>query len=113
MVKYNYPVERTNVWLDNYCIAKDAPNLDAAYELCNRVIDVAPQKRLAENAIQAIVNKDAIAALDPKIRDIYPYDQIADFGQKAGFFGFPPVEPEGDLMTFSDWLKAYERFKAA
>jgi spermidine/putrescine-binding protein len=113
VVKYIYPKERTNAWLDNYCIAKDAPNLDAAYEICNRVIDVVGQKRLAENAIQAIVNSDAIAALDPKIRDIYPYDQIEDFGKKAGFFGFPPTEKNDQFTTFSDWLKAYERFKTA
>ncbi len=113
VVKYIYPKERTNAWLDNYCIAKDAPNLDAAYELCNRVIDIAGQKRLAENAIQAIVNTDAIAALDPKIRDLYPYDSIADFGKKAGFFGFPPTEKNDQFTTFSDWLKAYERFKTA
>jgi spermidine/putrescine transport system substrate-binding protein len=113
VVKYVYPVERTNAWLDNYCIAKDAPNLDAAYELCNRVISVEGQRRLAEVAIQAIVNSDAVAALPAEIRALYPYDDIADYGKKAGFFGFPPTEPEGDLTTFSDWLKAYERFKAA
>ena len=97
VVKYTYPKERTNAWLDNYCIAKDAPNLDAAYELCNRVISVEGQKRLAEVAIQAIVNSDAVAALPPEIRALYPYDDIADYGKKAGFFGFPPTEPEGDL----------------
>jgi len=113
VVKYTYPKERTNAWLDNYCIAKDAPNLDAAYELCNRVIDVVAQKRLAENAVQAIVNSDAVAQLEPAIRDLYPYGDIANYGKKAGFYGFPPVEPEGDFTTFSQWLKAYERFKAA
>jgi spermidine/putrescine-binding protein len=106
-------VERTHAWLDNYCIAKDAPNLDAAYELCNRVISVEGQKRLAEVAVQAIVNSDAVAALPADIRALYPYDDIANYGKKASFFGFPPVEPEGDLTTFSDWLKAYERFKTA
>lgn len=113
LVEYTYPVERTNAWLDNYCIAKDAPNLDAAYELCNRVISVEGQKRLAEVALQAITNSEAVAALTPEIRALYPYDDIANYGQKAGFFGFPPTEPEGDLTTFSDWLRAYERFKAA
>lgn len=113
VVKYAYPSERTHAWLDNYCIAKDAPNLDAAYELCNRVISVEGQKRLAEVAVQAIVNADAVAALPADIKALYPYDDIANYGKKASFFGFPPVEPEGDLTTFSDWLKAYERFKAA
>ena len=64
-------------------------------------------------SVQAIVNSDAVAALPADIRALYPYDDIANYGKKASFFGFPPVEPEGDLTTFSDWLKAYERFKAA
>jgi spermidine/putrescine transport system substrate-binding protein len=113
VIAYTYPKEGTYAWLDNYCIAKDAPSLDAAYELCNRVIDVAPQKWLAENPVQAIVNKEAIDALDPKIRGLYPYDSIEDFGKRAGFYAFPPTEPDGTLTTFSDWLKAYERFKTA
>ena len=35
------------------------------------------------------------------------------FGKKARFFAFPPIEPDGTHATFSDWLKAYERFKTA
>ena len=112
-IAYAYPAEGTYAWLDNYCIAKDAPNIDAVYEICNRVIDVAPQKRLAENAIQAIVNNEAIASLPPAIKALYPYDSIEDFGKKAGFFAVPPTEPDGTHATFSDWLKAYERFKTA
>ena len=49
----------------------------------------------------------------PAIRALYPYDSIEDFGKKAGFFAFPPTEADGKLATFSDWLKAYERFKTA
>ncbi len=30
----------------------------------------------------------------PTIKALYPYDEIEDYGQKASFFGFPPVEPE-------------------
>ncbi len=112
-ISYVYPVEGTSAWLDSYCIAKDAPNLDAAYELCNRVIDMAPQMRLAENALQAIVNTEAIAALPESLGGIYPYDTIDNFGEKASFFVFPPVEADGVLATYSDWLVAYERFKTA
>lgn len=111
-VEYTFPKEGTFAWLDSYCIAKDAPNLDAAYDLANRAIDVDPQVRLAENAIQAIVNKDAVAKLKPDIKALYPYDSIEDFGKKAGFYAFPPTEP-GDFATFQEWMKSYERFKSA
>ncbi len=111
-VEYTFPKEGTFAWLDSYCIAKDAPNLDAAYDLANRAIDVDPQVRLAENAIQAIVNKEAVAKLKPDIKALYPYDSIEDFGKKAGFYAFPPTEP-GDFATFQQWMKSYERFKSA
>jgi spermidine/putrescine transport system substrate-binding protein len=112
-VEYTFPKEGTFAWLDSYCLAKDAPNLDVAYDLANRAIDVDPQVRLAENAIQAIVNTDAVAKLKPDIKALYPYDSIEDFGKKAGFYSFPPTEPEGDLTTFQQWMKSYERFKSA
>lgn len=112
-VKYTYPQEGTYAWLDNYCIAKDAPNLDAAYVLSNRVIDAAAQKHIGEVALQGIVNQDAIAALDPKAKAIYPYDDIETFGKKAKFFEFPPIKADGAFATYGDWMKEYERFKTA
>lgn len=112
-IEYLYPAEGTYAWLDNYCLAKDAPNPDEAYALANHIISVPAQKRLAENAIQAIVNKDAIDALPPAIRGIYGYDDMEAFGKKARFYTFPPLEPEGDLVGYQDWLAEYERFKTA
>lgn len=112
-VEYLYPAEGTYAWLDNYCLAKDAPNPDAAYTLANAIIGVPAQKRLAENAIQAIVNKDAIAVLDPKIKAIYQYDDMEGFGKKARFYTFPPLEASGGLASYQDWLAEYERFKTA
>lgn len=113
VIAYTYPAERTNAWLDNYCIAKDAPNLDAAYAAVDRVVSVAGQTRVATNLVQAIVNQEAIAQLPETLRTLYPYDDMAAFDKKAGFFGFPPIEPEEGLTTFPDWLRAYERFKSA
>jgi spermidine/putrescine-binding protein len=112
-VSYTYPSEGTYAWLDNYCIAKDAPNLEADYALCNQVISLAAQRHLAEKSVQGIVNEEAIAALDPAAKALYPYDSIADFGQKAKFFEFPPLKSDGTHATFPEWMKEYERFKAA
>ena len=112
-IDYTYPKEGTFAWLDNYCLAKDAPNTDLDYALCNRIISVPAQVHLAENAIQAIVNRQAIDQLKPDIRQIYAYDDIENFGRKAKFYTFPPIKPEGDLTTYQDWLQEYERFKTA
>ncbi len=112
-VEYIYPEEGTFAWLDNYCIVKDAPNIDLDHELSDKILSVPAQKALAEDAGQGIVTTEAIAALTPEAAAIYPYDDMEGFNQFATFFPFPPLEPEGDLATIDDWLTAYERFKSA
>jgi spermidine/putrescine transport system substrate-binding protein len=112
-IEYTYPSEGTFAWLDNYCIAKDAPHKAEAHLLANEIISVPAQKNLAETAIQAIVNSDAIAALDPAIKALYPYDDIENFGKKAKFFAFPPAESDGKHATYTEWLAEYDRFKTA
>jgi len=112
-IEYTYPSEGTFAWLDNYCVAKDAPHKAEAHLLANEIIGVPAQKDLAETAIQAIVNVDAIAGLDPAIKSLYPYDDIENFGKKAKFYAFPPSEPDGKHTTYTEWLAEYDRFKTA
>ena len=43
-VEYTYPQEGTFAWLDNYCIAKDAPNREVDHAICNQIIGVAARR---------------------------------------------------------------------
>ena len=54
-----------------------------------------------------------VADLDKEYKALYDYDDMAAFEKKARFFAFPPIEPEGDLTTYEQWLQEYERFKTA
>ena len=40
-------------------------------------------------------------------------DDLSGLASKATFFAFPPIEEGSGKTTFSDWLEAYEIFKAA
>ena len=51
--------------------------------------------------------------LQPSTRSLYPYDNLAEFEQKAKFFPMPPLEPDGTHASYTDWQAAYQRFKAA
>jgi spermidine/putrescine transport system substrate-binding protein len=113
VIEYTYPKEGTYAWLDNYCIAKDAPHLDAAYEMCNQIIGVPSQVLIGNEFIQGIVNSKAIEQLDPDAKALYPYDDPAGFEAKATFYSFPPLEEDGEHATFDDWMTEYERFKLA
>jgi spermidine/putrescine-binding protein len=112
-VEYTYPQEGTFAWLDNYCIAKDAPNREVDHAVANQIIGVGAQVHIGDELIQGIVNQKAVEALKPERRALYPYDDIEGFGKKAKFYAFPPFEPDGTHATWSDWQVEYERFKTA
>jgi spermidine/putrescine transport system substrate-binding protein len=112
-IEFTYPKEGTFAWLDSYCIAKGAPNLEAAHKCANQVLDVDAQVAFGEKTFQAIVVMDAVKKLQPATRSLYPYDNLTEFEQKAKFFPMPPLEPDGKHASYSDWQAAYQKFKAA
>jgi spermidine/putrescine transport system substrate-binding protein len=112
-IEYVYPKEGTFAWLDNYCIAKDAPHPEQAHAMANHIIGTDAQVMIAEDLVQAIVNKKAVEKLKPENAALYPYNDIDSFGSKATFYAFPPFESDGKHATWDEWLKEYERFKTA
>jgi spermidine/putrescine-binding protein len=112
-IEFTYPKEGTFAWLDSYCFAKGAPNLEAAHKCADQVLSVDGQVAFGEKTFQAIVIPEAVEKLQPATRALYPYDNLAEFEQKAKFFPMPPLEPDGKHASYSDWQAAYQRFKAA
>jgi spermidine/putrescine transport system substrate-binding protein len=112
-IEFTYPKEGTFAWLDSYCIAKGAPNREAAHKCANQALDVEGQVAFGEKTFQAIVVPEAIAKLQPSTRELYPYDNLGEFQMKAKFFPMPPLEPDGKHASYSDWQAAYQKFKAA
>jgi spermidine/putrescine-binding protein len=113
VVEFTYPKEGTFAWLDSYCIAKGAPNREAAHKCANQALDVEGQVAFGEKTFQAIVVKEAIDKLQPATRALYPYDNLSEFEKKAKFFPMPPLEPDGKHASYADWQNAYQKFKAA
>ena len=112
-IEYTYPKEGTFAWLDTFSIATDAPNADVDHMLCDKIISVEAQTVIGDDWLQGIVNTEAMAALDPDAKALYPYDDMDAFGSKAKFYAFPPLEEDGVHATFDDWIEDYERFKTA
>jgi spermidine/putrescine transport system substrate-binding protein len=112
-IEFTYPKEGTFAWLDSYCIAKGAPNREAAHKCANQALDVDGQVAFGEKTFQAIVIPEAIEKLQPATRALYPYDNLSEFEKKAKFFPMPPLEPDGKHASYADWQAAYQRFKAA
>ncbi len=113
VIEFTYPKEGTFAWLDSYCVAKGAPNREAAHKCANQALDVDGQVAFGEKTFQAIVIPEAIAKLQPSTKALYPYDNLSEFEQKAKFFPMPPLEPDGTHASYQDWQAAYQKFKAA
>jgi len=112
-IEFTYPKEGTFAWLDSYCIAKGAPNREAAHKCANQALDVDGQVAFGEKTFQAIVIPEAIEKLQPATKALYPYDNLSEFEKKAKFFPMPPLEPDGTHASYADWQAAYQKFKAA
>ena len=82
-IEFTYPKEGTFAWLDSYCIAKGAPNIEAAHKCANQALDVEGQVAFGEKTFQAIVVREAIDQLQPSTRSLYPYDNLAEFEQEG------------------------------
>jgi spermidine/putrescine-binding protein len=113
VVEFTYPKEGTFAWLDNVCIVKDAPNLEADLKMANHVLSIESQRLVGEDMLQGIVSQTAIDALTPAAASLYPYADMEAFGNSATFFPFPPLEDRNGLVSIARWNEEYERFKAA
>ena len=112
-VEFTYPEEGTFAWLDNVCIVKGAPNLEADFKMANHVLSVESQRMVGEEMLQGIVSQKAIDALSPSAAALYPYEDMTAFGRSATFFPFPPLEERDGLVSIGRWNEEYERFKSA
>lgn len=112
-VEFIYPKEGTFAWLDNVCIVKDAPNLEADLKMANHVLSIESQRLVGEEMLQGIVSQAAIDALSPEAAGLYPYANMEAFGKAATFFPFPPLEDRDGLVSIARWNEEYERFKSA
>ena len=107
------PDEGVMVFMDTVAIPKGAPHLDLAYKMLEQCISPEGQKHIADTLTQAVITKAAVPMIDAKNREIYQYDNLASLFEKARFYPFWPLEPEGDFVTHDQSQEEYQRFLKA
>lgn len=107
------PEEGVMVFMDTVAIPRGAPHLDLAYKMLEQCISAAGQKHIADTLTQAVITKAAVPLIDAKNREIYHYDNLASLFEKARFYPFWPLEPEGDFVTHDQSQEEYQRFLKA
>jgi spermidine/putrescine transport system substrate-binding protein len=110
---YVIPEEGAMVFMDTVAIPTGAPNRDAAYKAIGQCVSPEGQKQIADALTQAIITKTAVPLVDEKNKQIYQYDNLESLFQKARFYPFWPIEPEGDFVTHEQSQEEYQRFLRA
>jgi spermidine/putrescine-binding protein len=110
---YVIPEEGAMVFMDTVAIPIGAPNRDAAYKAIGQCVSPEGQKQIADALTQAIITKAAVPLVDEKNKQIYQYDNLESLFQKAHFYPFWPIEPEGDFVTHEQSQEEYQRFLRA
>lgn len=112
-IDFVIPQEGAMVFMDTLAIPKGAPHRDAAYKLLVQSVSAAGQKHIADTLTQAVISKEAVPLVDAKNREIYRYDDLQTLFQKARFYPFWPLEPEGEFVTHDQTQEEYQRFLKA
>ena len=108
------PAEGSLTFIGGYAMVADAPNTDLAYEILNQALSPEAQAKMSDTDSMAVTVAGAVPLMSEGMRDMYPYDDIENYFERAG--GIPPLypfEPEGDLVTYDQMLDGWERFLRA
>ena len=112
-IDYVIPEEGAMVFMDTIAIPKGAPHLDLAYKMLAQSISAAGQKQIADALTQAVITRAAVPLVDARNKAIYKYDDLKGLFEKARFYPFWPLQPEGDFVTHDQTQEEYQRFLKA
>lgn len=112
-VRYTIPKEGTAIFMDCLVIPKDAPNIDLTYGMMNHVISPEPQLIFATEQSAGVANLDTVPLLPPELAAAYGYADLSTKLTQARLTPMPPVESDGSIATYDDFLTEYARLQAA
>jgi spermidine/putrescine transport system substrate-binding protein len=107
------PEEGAMVFMDTLAIPKGPPHPDLAYKMLSQSISPEGQKHIADTLTQAVITEAAVPLVDERNRSIYRYGELEALFEKARFYPFWPLEPEGDFVTHDQTQEEYQRFLQA
>lgn len=110
-LKMAVPEEGPVLWVDAWFIPVSADNVETAHDFINQSLDPQVQAKVCMSIHQAPVSKKAVELLDEPARQRIDYSKIEEIFS-AGLPGIPPVEAEGEMASYDDWIQAWQQFKA-
>lgn len=110
-IEMSIPKEGAVLWVDAWFMPVSADNVETAQAYMDQALDPQVQAKVATAVSQAPVSRKALEFMDEKNRKRFDYDNIEQIFA-AGLPGIPPVEDDGTHATYSDWVTAWQEFKA-
>jgi spermidine/putrescine transport system substrate-binding protein len=112
-IRYTIPKEGTAIFMDCLVIPKDAPQPDLTYGMMNHILSPEPQLVFASEQSAGVTNLDTVPLLPPELAAAYGYADLAQKLTQARLTPMPPVESDGSVATYDDFLAEYQRLQAA
>jgi spermidine/putrescine transport system substrate-binding protein len=108
---YVIPKEGATMWCDAWFTPISVGNLETAYAFINQAISPKIQAEVAQAVTAGTVNKNAVAMMDANTRALFDYNDLDAVFKNAPLLGIPPRKSD-TLATYSDWVDAWNQFKA-
>ena len=100
-------------FVDSWMVVHDSDNLAASYAMIDEAIGVTAQTIMSSAVGLGIVNEEAVNGLDPDLAAAWNYEDLeANFAQAPLYAGVP-IEPDGDVVAFQEWIDRWSKFKSA
>jgi spermidine/putrescine transport system substrate-binding protein len=108
---YIVPSEGSASFTDAWAIPPGSKNVETTHAWINHTLEPKSQAYVAKSLSAGTVQDRAIPVLDPAVRDLYPYKDLAGWFERAPLFDLPP-EKENGILNYQQWIDAWTNFKS-
>ncbi|MCY7300207.1 MAG: extracellular solute-binding protein [Ilumatobacteraceae bacterium] len=100
-------------FVDSWMVVHDSDNLAASYAMIDEAIGVTAQTVMSSAVGLGIVNEEAVNGLDPDLAAAWNYEDLEANYAQAPLYAGVPIEPDGDVVAFQEWIDRWSKFKSA
>ena len=110
-IKTTLPKEGGFGFCDSYAIPPTSDNVDSALAWINEGIDAHVNAEAAIYLVGGTTCQASVPFLTPDIAELYAYDKLDEFVQKAPFYNLPPLKSD-QYATYAQVTQAWQEVKA-
>lgn len=110
-VDFVVPEEGSASFSDAWAIPPGSENVEATMAWINQTLEPEVQAHAAAYLSAGVVQERAVSKLDPETKDLYPYDDLEGWMERAPLFDLPPEDEDG-ILNYAEWIDTWAAFKS-